>query len=204
MKPGRCGWLLAACLIGGCGSLSAPPRDMFYRLSVAPAADEAADPAGKAVVVVPPFGASGLHGERALIYAHDDGTTLEQYSFDHWIDSPRHLLQQALVDTLNRAPGLFAVRTSGAEPTYTVHGQIIRFERDVQAGGDRAVVSLQFDAHRSGQRFPLLSRRYDETMTLSGDSTRAAAAAIDQATLALLARFVADFSAARSAHDGAR
>ena len=41
--------------------------------------------------IVPPFVASGLHGERALVYAHDDGTSLEQYTYHYRVDSPRLL-----------------------------------------------------------------------------------------------------------------
>ncbi len=186
---------LLAVLMTGCGTLSAPPRDKFYRLQVAAAAAPAASLSPTEVVFVAPFRASGLHGERALIYGHDDGTSLEQYTYHFWIDSPRRLLQHELADYLEGALGVRVVREPVRDARRAINGRIVRLERIAGSGAGQAAVALQFDVERRSGEVPELSRSYQRVIELSDDSVAALVAGINTATAEIFAQFAADLSA---------
>lgn len=156
--------------VAGCGTLSAPPRDQFHRL-VPAAVGAAATPAADAPwVFVAPFGASGLHGQRALVYAHADGTSLEQYGYHYWIDSPRVMLQQGLAATLRGTLPARVLTEPGADEGLVVRGRIERFERvDHGDGAGAAVVGLQFDVYRARGAVPVLTRSYEREASLASD-----------------------------------
>ncbi len=162
--------VLTVSAVAGCGTLSAPPRDQFHRLVPSAGAAASTQAVDAPLVFVAPFGASGLHGERALIYAHADGTSLEQYGYHYWIDSPRVMLQQGLAATLR---GMLAARVltePGAGQGLEVRGRIDRFERvDHGEGAGTAVVALQFDVYRVREAVPVLTRRYVREQPLASD-----------------------------------
>ncbi|MEX2480709.1 MAG: ABC-type transport auxiliary lipoprotein family protein [Gammaproteobacteria bacterium] len=172
---------VALAFIAACGSLSSPPRDRFYRLhSFMPPTSLSTSPAKQ--LHVPPFEASGLHAKRALIYVHPDDTTLEQYSYHLWIDSPRLLLQSALSDYLREGLGAQVVAQPAAEAT-VVQGRVVRFERLARPGGgpDDAAVVLHFDVFEHGARMPSLSKSYAVVENLADDTIEAYAMAANRA-----------------------
>lgn len=177
-----------------CGSLSSPPRDRFYRLhSFTPPTTDATH--APRPLHVPPFEASGLHAKRALIYVHPDDTTLEQYSYHFWIDSPRVLLQSALGDYLREGLGAQVVGQPAAEAT-VVQGRVVRFERLAHPDGglDEAAVVLHFDVFEHGARVPSLSKRYAVMENLPEDTMAAYALAANRAVGQVFEQFLNDLA----------
>jgi len=156
--------------LAGCGTFSAPPRDQFHRLSPVAFGTGGARAVDTPIVFVAPFGASGLHGERALVYAHADGTSLEQYGYHYWIDSPRVMLQQGLAATLRRTLSARVLTEPGAGESIVVRGRIERFERvDHGDAAGAAVVALHFDVYPARGAAPVLTRTYEREQTLETD-----------------------------------
>lgn len=184
-----------AVVLAGCGSFSAPPKDRFYRLSAAPvtALDPAA-PAGEGpLVYVAPFEASGLHAERALVFAYDDGTSLEQHGYHFWIDSPRMLLQQALASTLAAEAGARVSTQATPDAGVVVRGRIERFEQTEDgSGADVALVLAAYEGTRAST--PFLERGYARSAQASGKGVGPSVAAIDQATTEILAAFARELA----------
>ena len=177
--------LLAAVLLSGCGA--APRKDMFYRLPEVAGVAAASEGEGT-VIYVPPFLADGLHGERALVYAHDDGTALEQYTYDYWVDSPRLLLQQALAERLRAGGAQRVVTSPSSETRYTVRGRIRKFERR----GASAEVSLEFELLSAATEVPVFVRGYERSVPLGDDAMSTCARALGEAAQDELAKFVTD------------
>ncbi|MEQ8234719.1 MAG: ABC-type transport auxiliary lipoprotein family protein [Gammaproteobacteria bacterium] len=188
--------LLSVTLLAACGTVSAPPRDQFHRLvpqelTVRPGGE----PAGTSPIVVPPFSASGLHGQRALLYAAADGTTLEQYGYHFWIDSPRLLLQRGLAAHLRHALDARVMNEPGPREGVIVRGHVHRFERVAdQNGADAAVVSLGFDVFESGETVPALSRTIERRKELAGDDIAGYVAATSAATREIFDEFARDLA----------
>ena len=172
MKEGRALALVFIVMaLAGCGTLSAPPRDQFHRLVPAAAGAPPAEAGDAPWVFVAPFGASGLHGQRALVYAHADGTSLEQYGYHYWIDSPRVMLQQGLAATLRESLPARVLTEPGADEGLVVRGRVDRFERvDHGDGAGAAVVGLQFDVYPARGTVPLLTRSYEREQPLANDN----------------------------------
>jgi len=187
MRAARLRLVLTALLLmlAGCGGT--PRKDTFYRLPDSGAGAPTSAASG-AVIYVPPFTADGLHGERALIYAHDDGTALEQYTYHYWVDSPRLLLQQALTERL-RAGGAHRVVTSPSpESRYTVRGRIRKLERR----GASAEVALEFELLSAATEVPEFVRVYTRSMPLGDDTMSTCAKALGEAAQDVLASLVTD------------
>ncbi len=177
-------------MLSACGSFATPRKDHFYRLPEIASSTELS--AGEGVVVyVPPFLASGLHGERALIYAHDDGTSLEQYTYHYWVDSPRLLLQAALAERLRVGGARRIVTAPSADAKYTVRGHIRKFER---RGTDKgtAEVSLEFELIEADKDSPEFARAYQRSVALPDDTMASCAAALGQAAQGIVAAFATD------------
>lgn len=179
-------------MLSACGSFATPRKDHFYRLPETAGTTE--NSVGEGLIVyVPPFIASGLHGERALVYAHDDGTSLEQYTYHYWVDSPRLLLQQALAERL-RVGGAWRIVTSpSADTKYTVRGRIRKFERRGMDKGT-ADVGLEFELIGAATDAPEFARAYQRSVTLPDDAMASCAAALGQAAQDILAAFATDLA----------
>ena len=194
MKHARTAVLVViAATLAACGALPAPPGDTFYRLHPVARTGAHTATAASTAVFVPPFSASGLHAERALLYAHEDGTTLEQYSYHLWIDSPRYLLQQSLGAALEAAFGVTVI-TEPAANKGRVQGRIVQLERRAGSSGDLAAVSLHFDVYPPNGRVPILSRTYESLSKVESDDIAAYVLATDVAVDELFRRLTADLA----------
>ncbi|MEQ8663981.1 MAG: ABC-type transport auxiliary lipoprotein family protein [Gammaproteobacteria bacterium] len=188
--------LVSFTLLCACATVPPPPRDQFHRLVPATLAAPADVNGGDGrLVFVPPFSASGLHGQRALLHAEADGTTLEQYGYHFWIDSPRLLLQQDLATYLGRSLGARVVTQSGARDGLVVRGHVFRFERiGGAADGDTAVVALGFDVFEAGTVVPELSRRLEREIPIGEGDVAAYVAATSVATREIFAEVARDLA----------
>jgi uncharacterized lipoprotein YmbA len=184
-------WLAVAVLVTACGA--PPKKDTFYRLPDAGPAAAADTAHGGPLLHVPPFSANGLVSERALVYARADGTSLEQYNYHFWVDSPRLMLQQALSAAL--ASGLDARVV--AEPmagAYSVRGRIERLER-AAGKGPVARVELGLAVHAPAGGPAVFSRSYARALDPMDESVAASAAALGKASQDILAQFVSELQA---------
>jgi ABC-type uncharacterized transport system auxiliary subunit len=189
-----CGALLALLALAGCGTLSAPPKDTYYRLALEVPEAKVDDPAAP-VVFVPPFAASGLHGERALVHAAADGTTLQQSAYHYWSDSPRVMLQQALADRLRASVARTVLLEPSAAATHVVTGRIRQFERAQADGGAVARVTLELAVERNGESLPELERTYTRAVPLADGAPGAFPPAASEATRAIMDDFIRDLTA---------
>lgn len=185
--------LTLCAVLTACGSLSTPKKDTFYRLG--DSVPELAGAAGGQLIHVPPFHANGLLSERALVYAHAGGTALEQYNYHFWVDSPRMLLQQALIDALAGAPTVQATREPVSGAAYTVDGRIRRFERAGEKGAASAELALELELTAGREPVPVLSRSYTRSIKLSDDTPAACAAALAAASHEVLGEFAREIKA---------
>lgn len=181
--------LLALCVtLFGCGSFSAPRKDTFYRLG--PSAPVEMSATAKGLFYVPPFSANGLLSERALVYAHADGTALEQYNYHFWVDSPRALLQQALIDELRSGMQVRVTREASRDVNYAVNGRIRRFERAGADGNATAELALEIELSLQQETVAEFSRGYTRSLKLAEDTPAACAAALASASHEVIRQFV--------------
>lgn len=192
----------AAVLVGlcttlvACGSFAPPPKDMFYRIAATAATPAAVAATAAPIVYVPPFAASGLHGERAVVYAHADGTALEQYPYDYWTDSPRILLQQALLTALRADGRVRAVGEPTREAAFTTRVRVVDFERRAAQGGNgSAMLTLEFALQADSTALPVFERQYARALALSADTVPAAAGALSQAAREVTEEIARDIAA---------
>ena len=181
----------AMAMLTGCGSLSSPPADTFYRIAPMAMAEVPPPDASAPLLFVPPFDASGVHGERALVYVHGDDTTLEQYRYHFWIDSPRTMLQQGVADALRARLGVQAV-TEPVGHARELRGRIVRFERRTGPEVDHAVIAIHVDLLGERGRVPLMTRDYEVAVALDDDSVAGFVAAMNAAVGEVIARLVED------------
>jgi len=195
MKPaGRLLCVLVILASSACGGLGSVPRDRYYRLPPGPAASAAA--AHAPAVVVPPFVAAGVYADRALVFAHADGVTLEQYHYHLWVDSPRVLLRERLAGLLGARLGARAVPDLLPDAPL-VRGHVRRLERARhEAGPDTAEVALRFEYYAAGERVPRLARDYSRSSTLASDDMSACVAALGEGIDDILAEWVTDLGQA--------
>lgn len=180
--------LALAGLLGACGAMSPPPTDTFYRLPGTVSSATAAAAAEGRVIYVAPLAADGVLGERALVYVHADGTTLEQHNYHFWVDSPRLMLQQAVATALRAQLGATVVLEPTRAASHTVSGRILRFERvEGEGGGTR--VALEFEVRAADQDVPLLRRVFERTVAPRDAGVAAAATAIGTASAEIVGEF---------------
>jgi ABC-type uncharacterized transport system auxiliary subunit len=169
---------------------------MFYRIATAAVTSAAVAETVAPIVYVPPFAASGLHGERAVVYAHADGTALEQYPYDYWIDSPRILLQQALLSALRAEGRVRAVSEPTSEAAFTTRVRLIDFERRATTGENgAAMLTLEFALQGESMALPVFERQYTRTLALSADTVPAAVGALSQAVREVTEEIARDIGA---------
>ena len=191
-------WLvvvMGALLLTACAGFSEPKKDLFFRLpELAATAPRESQPAGP-IVYVPPFLASGVHGERALLYAHADGTSLEQYTYSYWVDSPRVLFQQALVEHLRAKSDRRVVVVPSADASHTVTGRIRKFERHDDGKHGVAEIALEFEVVSGDSVAADFVRSYARALVLNDDDVGRCAAALGGAAQEILAQFADDLRA---------
>lgn len=192
--------LVAAAGLAACSVGEPAPSDHFYRLgaSVPAGTAPAATPAeGKALV--PPFEASGVLNQRALLWT-ENGVELQQYSYHFWAEPPAQMFQEAAANAL-RSAGIFEAVVEPsyrARPDWIVQGRIRNLEIIGPSGEDSAVrgarVALTMTVSDPDSERVLLDRAYEESVTTPTGTVSSAAAAMGDATEAILARFLQDLS----------
>jgi ABC-type uncharacterized transport system auxiliary subunit len=190
---------LAAIGLAACSAADPAPSDHFYRLGTAPPASAVTATPAEGKALVPPFQASGVLNQRALLWT-ENGVELQQYSYHFWAEPPAQLFQEATANAL-RASNVFdaVVEPSYRQrPDWIIQGRIRHLELIGSSGEDSAVrgarVTLSFLVSDPDDERVLLDRSYEENLPVPNGSVAAAAAVIGDATEAIMVRFLQDLA----------
>lgn len=130
---------LSAALLAGCASAPPVPPDLYYNFNVP---DATAQATVTTRIVIEPFAANGVYGERPLIYR--EGEALSQYPDHFWSEPPSLALNDALVKYL-RSAGYTETYTplARANPDVVVRCRVRNLEL-VRGAVPKTVLSLEF------------------------------------------------------------
>jgi len=182
----------AAFTLVGCSS-GPVPRDMFYRLTgLAPAAPLAGG-AIKGTIEVPPFRATGIVNERAILY-REGPRALSQYSYHTWSDPPASMMQQAFIDALRGAQAftLVGAPTMKLDRDFELVGTIHQLEHVVVSGSSNVVIELEVAVRRVRDNKVLIAKTYRGEAPAPADDIDATVAAFTKAMDKILADFLGD------------
>ncbi|MFO7602530.1 MAG: ABC-type transport auxiliary lipoprotein family protein [Gammaproteobacteria bacterium] len=157
---------LATGLLSACMGGAAPPRDHYYRLTADTALPRTPTTLTYSHIGVLPSVARGLYAERPLLYVDTEAPLeLQQYHYHHWHDVPARLLQQHLVDWLQRqAPASRIVALDYGASVGQARGaldnpqreallltRIQRFERNITGSHIEVLVELDISLQQDQQ-----------------------------------------------------
>ena len=196
-------------LAAGCATSAPPvPKDNFHRIVVSaePAENRAKAPLD-GVVSVSPFEADGLLRERPLIFAvSDDGLTLRQHDYHHWIDVPSRMLRAQLIEYL-RASGFARMIVSPdlrVAPDYEVRGRVKRLEQNRAGGRPMVTIEVELALVRLSDRRVMVIDSYAVNRPTGAASVDAGVAALNLAAADLFGRFLSDARGSYLAAAGTR
>lgn len=197
--------LIALTALAGCSAATIPDFT-YFRLPHAQSLEQAATPLFRDPLVVDAFGADGLYGDQALIYALDPGAQqLRQYHYQLWTDPPTRILQRRLIAQLREAHASAEVTDElpASQSAIRISGIILRFDRvPTEAGGFNAVVALKLRADRADGA-PLLDDYYHAEVAAGGTDLKATVDAYGVALDTIFAQFYGDLRKQRAnAHAG--
>jgi cholesterol transport system auxiliary component len=173
LLPSKIAPVALALALGGCALLGGggkPPPYLFTLTS------DAADPgtiartagAGQAVTIAVPVVAKELRTVRVPVQV---SPTVVQYVPDlQWVDTPDHLFQGLVAETVRRTTGRVVLDPSATtlDPGVVVTGQLQHFGYDAQTGQ----VVVQYDAALSAAGGnQVQTRRFTATAPADGTST---------------------------------
>ena len=188
---------LASVLIGvvlvGCGVPTAP--DFTYFRLPRPTPLEATPTPLFGDIVVDVFGADGIYGDQALIYAIDPSAQqLRQYHYQLWTDPPTRVLQRRMIELLRNAGVASQVidELPASHPAVRISGVILRFDRAPNdSGGYKAIVALKLRADAENG-LPLIDDYYRAELPTTGNELKATVDAYGAALDKIYAEFYAD------------
>lgn len=182
--------MLAAALLAACAAAPAPSDRYYPLLPPPPAADSAL--AQPSVVLLEPFDAFGIYGERNLIYRRPEaGGALEQYRHQFWAEPPTLMLGDGLRTALRSALGPTRVhgRETRARPDYLIRPRLRHLVQRIEPQGSSAELVIEFSVvdQANEPRFVLL---FEESQAAAGDSPEAFVAAASALAAQANARFI--------------
>lgn len=189
------GLALVLVLLQGCAATTPVPDFRYFRFAEA-ASVTRLDPAPLALpLVVEPFRADGVMGERPILYAtHSETVRLSQYHYQLWNDPPPVLVRQRLMDQLAAAAvaPVVSERLSPRVESFRLQGRIEEFQRVRDPAGDRIIVSVLLRLERDRVGLPLIERRYRQQLAVDGEGIEASVRAFGQAVDAVARELIGD------------
>ena len=191
----RCALLSVLALLG-CAQPEVP-HDKFYRLTAAQPSPRAyATPPLDATLTVHQFVATGVIGDRALVYASADAPNqLQQYHYHQWSSPPTHMLQDFAVACLRA--GNLARRTVTpelrAKADYALTGELRRLEQ-IRGESPRVALELEIALRRARDDELLWLQIYRAENPTADESVSSAVTALDQAFHGICAKLVTDLA----------
>ena len=160
-------WFTIVLFLAGCAGQGPAPTDHYYRLPAVTAASSH-EPLTEGVIFVEQLIADGIYRERAMLYAGDPpALELNQYHYQHWIDTPSRLIRDHMIDYLraaNSAPQVVYVADVPAE--LSIFGRIRQFERQSGKDGNTVAVNLEFRVNSKYSELPVLIKEYPRQVDL--------------------------------------
>lgn len=190
-------WLvvLATLALAACGAAAPVPDITYFRLPRAQALPADATALFREPVVVDAFGADGLYGDQALVYALDaDAQQVRQYHYQLWTDPPTRILQRRLIAQLREANAASTITDElpASRRAIRIGGTILRLDRVPNAGGGfDAVVALKLRAD-APDGTPLVDAYYRAEKTATRSDLDATVSAYGAALDEIFAKFHAD------------
>ncbi len=180
----------AAALLAACAATPTPPDRYYPLLPPSPAPDSVV--AQPSAVLLEPFDAFGIYGERNLIYRRPEaGGALEQYRHQFWAEPPTLMLGDGLKMALRSALGPTRVhgRETRARPDYLIRPRLRRLVPRIAPLGSRAELAIEFSVvdQSNEPRFVLL---FEESQAAAGNSPEAFVAAASALAAQANARFI--------------
>lgn len=187
--------------LGGLLALSAcssgpVPRDTFFRLG-APATP-AALPGGpiKGIVEVPPFHATGVINERALLY-RESARGLAQYNYQTWLEPPSLMVQRTFIEALRGARAFDAVASPEMrqDRDYELLGDLREWEHVLpSAGGPAAAIAIDIGLRRIAGNRAVLVKSYEIQEPAADGSVDAAVQAFTAGLDKIIAQVLTDLA----------
>jgi ABC-type uncharacterized transport system auxiliary subunit len=187
----------ALLLLAGCATEPVPDY-RYFRFAEAASVARLPAPVLPLPLVVEPFRADGVMGERPILYATRSETVrLSQYHYQLWNDPPPVLVRQRLMDQLASAAvaPLVTERLSPRVEALRLQGRIEEFQRVRDASGDQVVVSVRLRLERDRVGMPLIERRFRQQLPVEGDGIEASVRVFGQAVDAIAAELLTELSA---------
>lgn len=198
VSRGRAALAAVLLLVLGACATEPVPDYRYFRFGEAAAVSRLPEPSLPLPLVVEPFRADGVMGERPILYATRSETVrLSQYHYQLWNDPPPVLVRQRLMDQL-AAAGVAPMVTERLSPrveALRLQGRIEEFQRVRDPSGDQVVVSVLLRLERDRVGLPLIERRFRQQRPAGGDGIEAAVLAFGQAVDAIADELQRELSA---------
>ena len=180
--------LLTACSLGG-GEI---PADHYYRLPEIPAVEKQSNLFNS--ILIKHVQVDGLYHERTILYI-EKNTPLEvkRYHYHYWVEPPAKLIQKYMASYLTHASIAEQITTDALfdRADVEITPQVLNFERIIDGGDIRILVTMQIDVRFSKNK-KMLSKKYQSDIKLADNSMHATAKGFGQALEGILASVVQD------------
>jgi ABC-type uncharacterized transport system auxiliary subunit len=190
--------LVASVAIGAGCALSPAPVDHYYRLATGPLERRFDTPRLLGTLRVKRPRAEALTDGTNLIYRRvDDPAEVHRDAYQFWTDAPSLQVRDVLIDALHSAQLAERIVPPGlrSPADFTLSSRIVRMERLVELGVERATFDIEFSLVRERDRQLLFHERYRDEETVAGTSAAQAVRAYDRALARILEQLVADLDA---------
>jgi ABC-type uncharacterized transport system auxiliary subunit len=181
-------WLLMSVFVwvlSACGNSTVQTKK-YFRINSAQMTSDV-NPFATTLVVKRPTALSILGG-RPMVATQDD-QSLVQLSSHFWLESPKVLLQDILLNWAGNHWQAVTTQTPHQQAHQTLNTRILAFEKHQL----QAKVSLEFNLYDEDNAL-LVTKQYVQTMDMQGEGYRAFAKAIGTAIDAILNQFSDDLS----------
>lgn len=177
-------------LLGACASQKPVPVDNYYRLPDIDAASVPDVALSDGMIFVDILETDGLHRERALVYSESrEGLELNQYHYQHWIDSPTRMIRDHLVQYLRAAAAAPTIVTSvDLYPQIEITGKINRFDQIINDGKTEVVIALELRADKEGRLIHI--QDYHLSEAVNGDSFEDIVSAYNKVLITCFTQFI--------------
>ena len=186
--------LICMISLGGCVSVLPKPKDapVVYRLSVPQGLSAANTVTGAVVNIEYPQAAKSIGGTDIVL--SPDGRRLTIAANSRWAAPIPDQIQNILIDTLAKKPGITGVTPSASlRPAYRLNMDLRRFEAVFDNGEDMAplaVVQINLSLTETRKRQLIASRIVKQQSRAGAKTVSAVVAAQDHATAAVVNEIV--------------
>jgi ABC-type uncharacterized transport system auxiliary subunit len=186
--------LLGLLALSACAAAPVP-KEQYFRLVAAPAAEKVAHPIAGVVEIVP-FASDGVAGERPLLFTAN-GVKLEQRSYALWTDVPVAMLRDQTIAYL-RTAGLAdkvvpsELRIGGA---YRIQGDIKRLEQTIVGKKGTGIIEIELSLIDEDTDALVIDKVYHAEIPAADDTIDSAVTALNAGLQDILKRFTADIDA---------